>query len=246
MSFQTGFPWSLECYETLGSTSDFCKMAADGGAAHGLAVLAFQQTAGRGTRGRQWDAPEGNLSFSFICREARCIDLVEAMPFLVAVSLHDALSSCVAHADLRIKWPNDITCRGAKLSGVLIERGGVAGNEWIVTGIGVNIRSAPAIEGRETVSLSALGAQIDAPALAALILDRVGLWLGRWRRDGFTALRLAWLERAHEPGARLAVRRGENYIEGFFAGLDERGRLLLETDRNEVQTFAAGDILLLG
>ena len=246
MSFQTGFPWTLECHELLGSTSDFCKIAADEGAPHGMAVLAFRQTAGRGTRGRQWDAPEGNLSFSFICRDAHCGALVEIMPFLLAVALHDALASCVVNTSLRIKWPNDITAHGAKLAGILIERGGTGESSWIVTGIGVNIRSAPTITGRKTVALATLGAQIDAPSLARLILDQVGLWLGRWKRDGFAPLRQAWLDRAHEPGSRLAVQRGENYIEGFFAGLDERGRLLLQTDLNEVQTFAAGDILLLG
>ncbi|WP_081775786.1 hypothetical protein [Asaia platycodi] len=57
---------------------------------------------------------------------------------------------------------------------------------------------------------------------------------------------MAWLDRAHEPGSRLAVQRGADYIEGFFAGLDASGRLLLQTDRDEIQTFAAGDILLLG
>ncbi|GBQ87048.1 biotin--[acetyl-CoA-carboxylase] ligase [Asaia krungthepensis] len=246
MSLTPGFPWTLTCHETLGSTSDTCKIEAENGAPHGKAVLAFQQNAGRGTRGRVWSAPEGNLSFSFICRHPRIGPLVEAMPFMVAVALHDALSPHVPDVSLRLKWPNDVTCQGAKLSGVLIERGGGMENGWIVTGIGTNLKSAPQIEGRKTVSLAALGSSIEPAPLAHEILDRFGGWLARWERDGFAPVRAAWLDRAHEPGSRLAVQRGGNYIEGFFAGLDECGRLLLQTDRDEVQIIAAGDTLLLG
>ncbi|WP_336763002.1 biotin--[acetyl-CoA-carboxylase] ligase [Asaia sp. VD9] len=246
MSLTPGFPWTLTCHETLGSTSDTCKFDAENGAPNGSAVLAFRQSAGRGTRGRVWSAPEGNLSFSFICRHPRIEALVQAMPFLVAVALHDALSSHLPGVSLRLKWPNDVQCDGAKLSGVLIERGGQGTEAWIVTGIGANLKSAPQIEGRQTVSIAALGGSVEPERLARDILTQFGVWLARWERDGFAPVRAAWLDRAHEPGSRLAVQRGGNYIEGFFAGLDECGRLLLQTDRDEVQTVAAGDILLLG
>lgn len=240
------FPWSLTCYESLGSTSDFCKNQAEEGAPNGLAVLARRQTAGRGTRGRAWTAPEGNLSLSFLLRHEAIETLVRVMPFLVAVAAHEALSSCLPHARLQLKWPNDIICDGAKLCGVLIERGGEPCSAWIVTGIGANLMTAPEIEGRKTVSVAALGARIAPEDLATRILEQFSLWLDRWERDGFEPVRMAWLDRAHEPGSRLAVQRGADYIEGFFAGLDASGRLLLQTDRDEIQTFAAGDILLLG
>ncbi|NVN03106.1 MULTISPECIES: biotin--[acetyl-CoA-carboxylase] ligase [Asaia] len=240
------FPWSLTCYETLGSTSDFCKQQADQGAPNGMAVLAHLQTAGRGTRGRAWTAPQGNLSFSFLLRHERIEALILAMPFLVAVAVHEALSFWLPDSGLRLKWPNDVVCEGAKLCGVLIERGGTPQDSWTVTGIGVNLRTAPLIEGRRTVSAAALGAQIGAEDLARRILEQFGLWLDRWERGGFEPIRIAWLDRAHEPGSRLAVQRGPDYIEGFFAGLDAGGRLLLQTVQGEIQTFAAGDILLLG
>lgn len=240
------FPWSLTCYDTLGSTSDFCKLQAENGASNGTAVLAFRQSAGRGTRGRVWAAPEGNLSFSFLCRHPRRDALMQVLPFLIAISAHEALTCVLPDAPLRLKWPNDIICHDAKLCGVLIESGGSAKDAWIVVGIGANLQSAPVIEGRKTVSVAALGGVAAPEPLARSILDQFSLWLSRWERGGFEPIRTAWLDRAHAPGSRLAVQRGENYIEGFFAGLDLTGRLLLQTDQGEIQTFAAGDILLLG
>ncbi|WP_081775787.1 biotin--[acetyl-CoA-carboxylase] ligase [Asaia platycodi] len=162
------FPWSLTCYESLGSTSDFCKNQAEEGAPNGLAVLARRQTAGRGTRGRAWTAPEGNLSLSFLLRHEAIETLVRVMPFLVAVAVHEALRSCLPQARLQLKWPNDIICDGAKLCGVLIERGGEPGSAWIVTGIGANLMTAPEIEGGKRSLL-----QLLAPGLPLKIWPRV-------------------------------------------------------------------------
>ncbi|GBQ10780.1 biotin--acetyl-CoA-carboxylase ligase [Swaminathania salitolerans LMG 21291] len=240
------FIWSLTCHETLGSTSDLCKSEAEKGAADGTAVLAYRQTSGRGTRGRLWQAPEGNLSFSFICRDRDSDSLIAVLPFLVAVAIHDALAPVVPDAVLQLKWPNDLVCEGAKLCGVLIERGGAGRSGWIVVGIGANLRTAPEIPGRRTICLEALGRSIAPREAAERILAAFSARLSLWEREGFEPLRAAWLERAHPLGTRLAVQRGDNYIEGFFAGLDASGRLLLQTDQGDLQAFLSGDILLLG
>lgn len=240
------FTWSLACHSTLGSTSDFCKQQAENGAASGLAVLAYRQTAGRGTRGRSWAVSEGNLSFSFLCRHERIDDLVEVLPFMVAIAAHDALSGFVPMCDLRIKWPNDLVFDGAKLCGVLIERGGVEEAPWVVIGIGANLREAPLLTDRRTTCLFALGAKVAPEQAAESILAQFAKWLSRWEREGFAPLREAWLDRAHELGSRLAVDRGGDYIDGFFAGLDARGSLLLQTDPDTVVRISTGDVLLLG
>ena len=53
----------------LPSTMDAAAGLADAGGAHGLVVVAGQQTAGRGRRGHSWVSPEGaGLYFSMVVR----------------------------------------------------------------------------------------------------------------------------------------------------------------------------------
>src|ERR671919_548939 len=56
-------------FESLPSTNEQAHQLAQEGASHGEVVIAEQQTAGRGRRGRSWISPAGvNLYFSVILR----------------------------------------------------------------------------------------------------------------------------------------------------------------------------------
>ena len=54
----------LHRFDRLGSTNDEAKRLAARGEGHGTAVMAGEQTAGRGRRGRSWFSPPGNLHCS--------------------------------------------------------------------------------------------------------------------------------------------------------------------------------------
>jgi BirA family biotin operon repressor/biotin-[acetyl-CoA-carboxylase] ligase len=61
----------LEVFDTLPSTATLmAARAAEEAAPAGLAILARQQTAGRGTQGRAWQSPPGNLHLSVLLRPA--------------------------------------------------------------------------------------------------------------------------------------------------------------------------------
>src|ERR1700733_2605067 len=53
-------PWRVGCFPRLDSTNRHALDAARDGAAHGLVVVADEQTAGRGRLGRTWEAPPGS------------------------------------------------------------------------------------------------------------------------------------------------------------------------------------------
>jgi len=239
--------WRLELFDTLGSTSDLCKVRADVGEAAGLAVQARVQTAGRGSRGRGWSDPVGNLAISVVLRpDAALVQHAGLWPFVSALALHDALAGAAGDATgLRIKWPNDIVLSGRKLAGILIETGGPAAAPWVVIGFGANIASAPQIEGRALACLADAGCTEDAPAIGRRLLWALDARIAQWQRDGFEAIRVAWLAQAHAVGARLAIRRGDDYIEGSFQGLSEQGHLMLGLDNADILRVSTGEILLL-
>ncbi len=228
--------WRLEAFEELGSTSDLCVARAKSGEAEGLAVLALRQTAGRGSRGRSWVAPMGNLNLSVLFRPAN--PAVEAGMFslLAGIAVADALEQFFAPPTM-LKWPNDVLLGGAKLAGILIDAApNGARLDWLVTGIGVNLRSAPEIAGRRTTSLAAHGVDLAPNTAAAAILGR----LCEWHDASPAKIRDAWLARAHPIGTELHIAGAQS---GTFAGLSPAGELLLQT-KTRIEPISTGDILL--
>ncbi|OAG72741.1 biotin--[acetyl-CoA-carboxylase] synthetase [Gluconobacter japonicus] len=237
--------WRFEFYETLGSTSDLLKEKAEAGAQEKLAIQAFAQTSGRGTRGRSWVDPGGNLAISLLFRPEKSTDFLAAIPFLTALSIYEtARQFSSGEADFMLKWPNDLLLSERKMAGVLIEAGGSADHKWVVVGIGANLRQAPQIEGRKLSALSEVAVAPDPAVFGRSLTLQMDHWIAIWEAQGFAPIREAWLERAHPVGRHLAVQRGETYISGSFSGLDEQGRLFLALPNGETIPVVTGDILL--
>lgn len=233
--------WRFELYAELPSTSDEVIKRAKDGEAAGLAVLALRQTAGRGSRGRGWNAPEGNLNLSILLRPSCPAVQAGLFSLLAGVAVVEALLGLGAQ-NLVLKWPNDVLCQGAKLAGILIDAAPEAGQlTWLVIGMGANLRQAPALPGRQTVSLAAQGVHIAPEAAAQAILSR----LQYWHEAPATAIIQAWLARGPALGTELQVTYGNRHLMGRFAGLSDKGELLLQCG-NHVETLNTGEVLLAG
>ncbi len=237
----------LEVFGELESTSDFCMERARRGEAEGLAVLAKVQTAGRGSRGRSWTAPAGNLNLSLLLRPR--IPAVEAgiFPLLAGLAVAEGVETYLPRGvTAMLKWPNDVLLNGAKLAGVLIDASPIGDRlEWLVIGIGVNLRQAPEISGRSTTSLAAHHAVATAEGAAKAVLERVTFWLGVLDGAGAAPVHEAWLERAHPLGTVLEIRSAAGIVSGSFAGLSKSGALLLARDQ-KIERINTGEIMLGG
>src|ERR1043165_240193 len=79
-------------FESLPSTNTELARMASEGAAEGLAVLADEQTAGRGRLQRAWSSPKGaGLYFSMLLRPAIPVDQWPLITFMAALAVGDAL-----------------------------------------------------------------------------------------------------------------------------------------------------------
>lgn len=125
--------------ERLPSTQDLVHELAAEGAPHGTAVVAGEQTAGRGSRGRGWQSPPGGLWLSVLCRAAGEA-AAEVMSLRAALAVAPTIELMVPGVRLGIKWPNDLLLGGLKAGGILCEarwQGGTLG--WIAVGLGLNV-----------------------------------------------------------------------------------------------------------
>lgn len=238
--------YRLEVFTSLGSTNDEAMSRIAAGDMGRLWVVAAAQTRGRGRMGRVWSSPPGNLYASLLLIDPAPPAHVAELGFVAGVALVDALRD-IAHGDerLRLKWPNDVLCGGAKLSGLLLEGASLRNGQFAcVVGVGVNCQSSPADAPYPTASLSGIGAaSSDRAALFAALSDRMAHWLEVWARgDNFAAIRAAWLERAGGVGERARVTRNGQILEGRFLGIDAQGRMLLERIGGAIEAIEAGDV----
>ncbi len=219
--------WRLEVVDEIGSTSDSLIERAAMGEAPRLGLLARRQTQGRGRRGTTWQAARGNLSMSILLRPNWAADEVGRVTLLAGLAMRDALQAYSDRGSLVLKWPNDILSDdGGKLAGILVESAVTAagGVEWLVIGFGANLAQAPSLPGRRAACLVASGAPPDPEPVARLILGRFDDWMGLMEREGFAAIRAAWIEHAHPIGTVLTA----DGHPGKFAGLSSDGHLLLD------------------
>jgi len=192
-------------FDTIDSTNDQAKrLVAEDRIADAALVTARAQTAGRGSRGRSWVSPrDAGLYLSVV--DVRTGDpSVDLTLFTLAagVACVEVLRDTVG-VDVAIKPVNDLIVDGRKLGGILTEA--VVEQQVaraVVTGIGVNVRSANRPVRSQAVEPVALQALLPAPAFAHLDVDSIALRLAErvlaWNRLVWTSdaarVRAAWAE----------------------------------------------------
>jgi BirA family biotin operon repressor/biotin-[acetyl-CoA-carboxylase] ligase len=201
-------------------------------------VIAGEQTAGRGRRGRPWSSPRGNFYGSLVMRPEGRPETAALRSFIAALALYDA---CAGLTDLpgafALKWPNDVLLNGGKLAGILLESGGAGGRvSHLIIGIGVNLIGAPPVEAVEPgavtpVSLLAeTGLRITPERFLTHLAAAFALWETRFQAEGFAPIRAAWLDRAARRGERIRARTGTTERHGIFETIDDSGALVLNID----------------
>jgi BirA family transcriptional regulator, biotin operon repressor / biotin---[acetyl-CoA-carboxylase] ligase len=110
----------IHLYDSLLSTNDeLARLIATENAPLGTIVIAKQQTAGRGQRGRTWESNSGGVYLS--------LALSPNLPASDICQLTIGIAWGIAHKlrqqglPVTIKWPNDLLLDGRKLGGILTE-----------------------------------------------------------------------------------------------------------------------------
>ena len=130
---------ALTMLDETGSTNDDVRALAHEGAAHGTAVAALVQTAGRGRRGHGWVSPRVNLYLSVLLRPAVPMQLFMGLSAVCSLGVLHALREDLGVGAAALKWPNDVVLDGGKLAGILVEAGSSPAGLYAVCGVGLNV-----------------------------------------------------------------------------------------------------------
>ena len=234
--------------DTTDSTLDEAQRQFASGVTRPLWVLALNQTAARGRRGRPWAMAEGNFAVSLILPTSDKPDRIALRSFIASLALFDACVAATGRvAGLSLKWPNDVLLNGGKLAGILLESmqsGGYVSGASI--GIGVNLVQAPQpkeVEPRalRPVALSEAGPPPSPQDFLSLLAPAFARYETQFITYGFTPIRTQWLQRAAGLGTVLTARTGTSEVTGTFETIDDNGQLILTTNAGR-QGIAAADI----
>jgi BirA family biotin operon repressor/biotin-[acetyl-CoA-carboxylase] ligase len=175
------WPGRIVVLDSVDSTNDALRRLAARGAADRTVVVAGEQSAGKGRRGRVWESPAGlGLYVSVLFRPGSSARSAAVWTLAASVAAAAACRRCGA-TEITIKWPNDLVWNGRKLGGVLAEArttGGVL--DEVVVGAGINVLQgpadfAPAIAAVATsLRLATRGETVDRDRLLFSYLETLG------------------------------------------------------------------------
>lgn len=165
---------SVGYHESVSSTMDLAREQAASGAPHGSVVIAEEQTAGRGRRGRSFFSPaRENLYFTFVLRLPLATH--RRLPVLLPLAVARAIRA--EGADARIKWPNDIWIGDRKVCGMLIDGELTYGGGLAFPGIGINVNGDPSdnpeLAETATSIAKALGRSVSREQLLAAVCNEL-------------------------------------------------------------------------
>ncbi len=151
-----------------------------------IAVLAEEQTAGKGRCGKKWESPFAkNIYLSMYTKFAAFNPRISGLSLVIGIAIAEVLKK-IGLPDVMLKWPNDIYCNGAKIAGILLEISSrsneqplidgrqcdlgrtsiqtIKQNTWldIVIGTGVNISDTKTIQNKVDQPCTDVVAELEA------------------------------------------------------------------------------------
>lgn len=235
--------YRLTVLEDVGSTNAVALDAGEAGDPGRHWFVAARQSAGRGRSGRTWHSPTGNLYASLLLIDPSMVARAPDLGFLVGLAAHEALAGSAwgAIPSLRLKWPNDLLLDGAKVGGVLLEARTLSdGRLAVAAGVGINLVAHPGDTPYPANDFRSAGLAVDRDRLIVGLASAVVRLLGVWDRGhGLSVLLDRWRARAHGIGEAVSVSRSGARLQGRFSGIDERGRLILATEKGAMIIEAA-------
>lgn len=227
------------------STNDEVKKLAAEGAPAWTAVLAEEQTAGRGRYARPFYSPRGaGLYISVLIRPNLPAAETLFITTSAAVAVCEAIEK-IADVYAEIKWVNDVFLGGKKVCGILteaafnVESGGL---DYAIVGIGINVtrHGFPAeLEGIATSVFEDTPPADVRARLAAQLLKSLKRYVEGISVRSFYE---EYKRRSFVLGKRVLAVSGDFSREGVVIDLDENCFLKIRFDDGSERLLSSGEV----
>jgi len=251
----TECPWrdTLYWYNSIDSTNTQAKLFARNGAPHGTALIAGEQTGGRGRMGRSFESKAGKGVYLSVILRPNCTpDQLMHLTCAVGVAVCDAVEA-VSGIRPGIKWINDLVWNKRKLGGILTEmaadpKTGVV--DYAIIGIGINCLHSVQDFSPEVASIAtslsiAAGKDICTDTLAAAMVESL------YRMSNHLFVRKAEIMDTYRRlcvtlGQDILVHHNNTVTPGKALNVDSEGALTVLTSDGQQITVNSGEVSVRG
>lgn len=215
---------NIEYFRTLDSTNtEIFDMLKQNQAKSGDAIIADQQTAGRGRRGNNWISNPGESITCSIIIKDEDDSLVKKLPLISGVAIIKGIKQ-LTKLDCNLKWPNDILLDSKKIGGILIEKK----DGYFIIGIGLNVNESEldkSIENSTSIRLE-LGRTVQREPLLAFIFNHFETLLG----NNLSSIINEWESLCLHMDRMVKFHQSNQLMSVTFLGLNENGEANIQTD----------------
>ncbi len=236
--------YNLQHVEHIDSTNaELKRQCISGNGQHKRAFLADVQLAGKGRRAREWVSEAGNLFVSFSHSITFSDEAINGYSLAAGLAVRETIAHYLPSHKVEWKWPNDVLLEGKKASGILLEHVKKANQHWLITGVGINITSAPKADvmWQSTALNDYDKALTTKEEILKTFVNYLDSYYKRVSNGEIELLTKACLNCAARLGEEIQVRLPNEELTGIFQGIDTQGNLILAHESGQ-KLISAGDI----
>ncbi len=222
-------PVKTVVYNSIDSTNNEAKRLVKSGSEGEMLLIAEEQTAGRGRRGKSFYSPKDTGVYMSLVIMAEKPET--AITAAAAVAVCSALERLTGK-ELQIKWVNDIYLDGKKICGILTEVLGSA----VIIGIGLNVATADFPKSVENGGN--LGADIPRETLISEISNGV-YKAAKLKPEAFIDY---YRSRSMLTGRKIYLIENNNKTPAFAEGIGSGGELIVRLENGESRIVSSGDV----
>jgi BirA family biotin operon repressor/biotin-[acetyl-CoA-carboxylase] ligase len=240
-------------FDSIDSTQNQAMKMALEEANDGAVIIAEKQTNGKGRLGRKWISPKGGIWLSIILHPKFDISVITLFPIASALALSNAIEKTL-NIKSELKWPNDITIKGKKVAGMLVDASLESNKiENMVLGVGINfdvdvkqiekiLKDTPNFYG--VASLSEQNKTVKPILLVQSFLVELEQIYNLLNNGDTKKIIRDWTKKSSTIGQNIELRTDDGKINGKAIKIDEDGALVI-SENKKTRRITSGDITYL-
>ena len=235
-------------FDSTDSTQNFAMEIASNDKENGTVVISKKQTGGRGRMKRKWKSPTGGIWMSIIIHPKFDVSYTTLVPIATSLALCMAIEK-ILKIKPELKWPNDVTLKGKKVAGVLVDTSIISNEiENVVLGIGINFKIKPhelASTIKKTPNFYGVATLVKKnekalPLVQQFLYELENVFqLINSRR--IKKIKSEWTKRSSTIGRNVSIITSEGNVNGKAVKIDSDGALIISKGK-KAEKILVGDI----